>query len=172
MKNCNSSMQLTRAADYAVRVMVHLVAQPSGRRLSLPSIAAATGAPESFLSKVLQTLARARLILSQRGQAGGFEIAPRGRQATMLEVIEAVDGPIRLNVCLTSGKSCARKLWCPAHPVWLRAQQAMLEVLEEARVVELAEFAAMSHAPLPPALFPLSIDPSPAAVEPPQAKVC
>jgi Rrf2 family protein len=138
MNDANSSMQLTRAADYAVRVMIHLVGKAGERRVSLPTVAAATGAPESFLSKVLQALTRAGLLISQRGQSGGFEVSPRGRQATMRDVIEAVDGPIHLNVCLTSGKACARQDWCPAHPVWVRAQEAMLAVLEAARVEDLA----------------------------------
>jgi DNA-binding IscR family transcriptional regulator len=56
----------------------------------------------------------------------------------MLEVIEAIDGPICLNVCLVSGRSCIRKAHCPAHPVWAQAQTAMLQVLSEARIVELA----------------------------------
>ena len=56
----------------------------------------------------------------------------------MLDVIEAVDGPIRLNVCLNPGKSCTRKPWCPAHPVWVRAQEAMLEVLATAWIRDLA----------------------------------
>jgi len=76
MKRTNSSMQLTRAADYAVRVMIHLATLPAHERASLPALAEATGAPESFLSKVLQALSRARLITSLRGQAGGFEILP------------------------------------------------------------------------------------------------
>jgi Rrf2 family protein len=138
MKKSNSSMQLTRAADYGVRVMVHLATLPEHERALLPALAAATEAPESFLSKVLQALSRAKLIASRRGQAGGFKILPRGRQASMLEVIEAIDGPLRLNVCLIEGPSCGRKVWCPAHPVWKQAQQAMLEVLSGARIAELA----------------------------------
>lgn len=138
MRDSNSSsMQLTRAADYAVRVMIHLLGQTPGR-VSLPSLAAATGAPESFLSKVLQSLTHGGLLVSHRGQAGGFEVSARGRESSMLEVIEAVDGPIRLNVCLTPEKSCPRKFWCPAHPVWARAQEAMLEVLEAAMIRDLA----------------------------------
>jgi len=138
-RKTNSSMQLTRAADYAVRVMVHLAAPEAAPRESLPALAKATGAPESFLSKVMQELTRSGLVVSQRGHAGGFQIAPRGRQASMLEVIEAVDGPIQLNVCLGSGKNCPRQGWCPAHPVWIRAQAAMLKVLEDSRVAALGE---------------------------------
>jgi len=138
MKRPSSSMQLTRAADYGVRVMVHLAAAPGGRRLLLPELAEAADAPGSFLSKVLQALARAGLITSRRGQAGGFAISARGLRANMREVIEAVDGPLRLNLCLTAGAPCSRKSWCPAHPVWARAQRAMMDVLESATVAGLA----------------------------------
>ena len=138
MKRPNSSMQLTRAADYAVRVMIQLASMPTHARVSLPSLAEATGAPESFLSKVLQNLARGGLITSQRGQLGGFSITPRGCSASMREVIEVIDGAICLNVCLMHGRSCPRKARCPAHPVWERAQQAMLQVLSGASIAGMA----------------------------------
>lgn len=138
-RKTNSSMQLTRAADYAVRVMVFLADHRPNTRLSLVELARGTGAPESFLSKVMQALSRGSLITSQRGHSGGFSIGPRGLQASMRDVIEAVDGPIRLNVCLGSNMSCARQSWCPAHPVWIRAQQAMLNVLDGARVADLGQ---------------------------------
>jgi Rrf2 family protein len=131
-------MQLTRAADYGVRVMIQLASPPANGRVSLPSLAQATGAPESFLSKVLQALARAGLITSRRGQSGGFRITPCGSSASMREVIEAVDGSICLNVCLIPGRSCSRKARCPAHPVWVRAQQAMLDVLSNTTVAAMA----------------------------------
>lgn len=138
MNRPNSSMQLTRAADYAVRVMIQLAASPTDQRALLPDLAAATDAPESFLSKVLQALSRAGLIDSKRGHAGGFQISNYGRKASMLDVIEAIDGPIHLNVCLISGKSCNRKATCPAHPVWAQAQAAMLDVLRQAMVADMA----------------------------------
>jgi Rrf2 family protein len=131
-------MQLTRAADYAVRVMVHLATQPEEIRVLLPDLAEATAAPESFLSKVLQALARAHLISSRRGKLGGFAILPRGREATMRDVIESIDGPICLNLCLNGGKDCERKSWCPAHPVWARAQRAMIDVLMSVTVAAMA----------------------------------
>ena len=125
MKACNSSMQLTRAADYGVRVMVHLATLRTDERALLRALADVTDAPESFLSKVLQALSRAGLISSWRGKSGGFLILPRGRAASMLEVVEAIDGRIHLNVCLDPEKGCARRAHCPAHPVWVQAQHAM-----------------------------------------------
>jgi Rrf2 family protein len=106
--------------------------------VSLPDIVQATGAPQSFLSKVLQGLTHGGLITSRRGPAGGFEISATGSQASMREVIEAIDGPISLNVCLSETRSCPRQGWCPAHPVWARAQAAMLEVLGAAKIADLS----------------------------------
>ncbi len=147
VEKCNSSMQLTRAADYAVRVMIHLATLPEEKRAFLPDLAHATSAPESFLSKVMQALARKELISSRRGKRGGFAILPRGRAATMREVIEAIDGPICLNVCLNGGKDCERKSWCPAHPVWARAQRAMVDVLMSVTVSSMAAKTSPNHSP-------------------------
>ena len=82
-------MQLTRAADYAVRVMIFLASDACEDRAALGTIVRATGAPESFLSKVLQGLTRAGLITSRRGPTGGFEISPLGRLASVRAVVEA-----------------------------------------------------------------------------------
>jgi Rrf2 family protein len=148
-------MQLTRAADYAIRVLIHLASLPAQERALLPSLARATGAPESFLSKVLQSLSRAGLIISRRGQSGGFEILPAGRLASMRAVIEAIDGPLFLNLCLISNRHCAREAWCPAHPVWEQAQKAMLQVLSGAVIADLA-VRAPARGPQPASAPPLS----------------
>ena len=138
MDKASSTMQVTRAADYGIRVMIHMATLPAQERALLPTLARATGAPPSFLSKVLQALCRAGFIASRRGQAGGFEMLPTGRKATVRAVIEAIEGPISLNLCLLSGASCKRKSFCPAHPIWASAQEAMLGVLNKANIADLA----------------------------------
>ncbi len=130
-------MQLTRAADYAVRVMIHLASQPEGTVVSKALLAQASEAPESFLSKILQTLARGGLIQARRGVVGGFALLPRGAHASLLDVVETMDGPIALNVCVASGTPCHRHAECAAHQVWLQAQSAMLSVLREAKIAQM-----------------------------------
>jgi Rrf2 family protein len=132
-------MQLTRAADYAVRVMIHMAGLPPGTRTSRTELASAAGCPDQFLSKVLQDLTRAGLVISHRGNTGGFELPTLHRSATMLEVVEAVEGPVRLNVCLAHEHACERQSWCPAHGVWARAQEALLTVLRNTSIAELAK---------------------------------
>jgi Rrf2 family protein len=131
-------MQLTRAADYGIRAIVYLASLPEGARAQLPSISAATDAPPPFLSKVLQALTRARMVASSRGASGGFQALASGRRASLRQLIEAIDGPISLNACVLAGDNCRRKAHCPAHPVWLRAQHAMMAILSATTVAELA----------------------------------
>jgi DNA-binding IscR family transcriptional regulator len=60
------------------------------------------------------------------------------RDVSLLEVIEALEGPVRLNLCLDGGQGCTRQEWCPAHPVWAQAQHALTEVLRGVSISDLA----------------------------------
>lgn len=131
-------MQLTRAADYAVRVMVHMALLPLGARANRTDLAASAGCPEQFLSKVLQSLTKAGLITSHRGNTGGFELPPARFRTTVLEIVEAVEGPIHLNICVKSLEECSRSADCPAYPVWIKAQQSLVEVLGSFSIEEMA----------------------------------
>jgi Rrf2 family protein len=139
MQTRMSEMQLTRAADYAIRVMIHLAAFAPGTRASRADLASASECPEQFLSKVLQSLTRAGLVISHRGNTGGFELSPLHRGASILEIVEAVEGPIRLNICLGSDDDCDRQPWCSAYHVWSDAQDALTGVLRRATINDLAE---------------------------------
>ena len=134
----STEMQLTRAADYAVRVMVHLAALPPGTRTSRTELAEAASCPEQFLSKVLQNLTRAGLVASHRGNTGGFELPETQRSASVLDVVEAIEGPTHLNLCLGGDGGCTRQASCPTYDVWVQAQRAMTEVLRATAIDELA----------------------------------
>ena len=129
-------MQLTRAADYGVRVMIHLAAAERGTRTSLTELADAAEVSPAFLSKVLQRLVRSGLVTSRRGKKGGFEVLERGRASTLLEILSALDGVPELNACLLSG-GCHRSPWCAAHYVWAEAQDRMREVLASSTLEKL-----------------------------------
>jgi Rrf2 family protein len=132
-------MQVTRAADYAVRVMIALATMPPGTRSSHAELADAVQCPRPFLAKVLQRLTRAGLVLSHRGNVGGYELKKSRRSATVLQVIEAVEGPLRLNVCTGKKRACKRQDSCPAHAYWAQSQAELIAVLSAARVDELAK---------------------------------
>jgi len=118
--------------------MIHLATLGPGARTNLPEMAGAVQVPEHFLSKVLQMLCKRGLIQSHRGSSGGFELVANANDVSLLDVVEALEGPIQLNVCLGEYGTCGRKSWCPAHKVWAEAQEAMLAVLRRASIAELA----------------------------------
>lgn len=132
-------MQITRASDYAVRVMIHLAGLPPHSTVRQSELSEATEVSGHFLSKVLQQLVRARLVRSQRGSGGGYALAIAATSVTLLDVVEAMEGPVRLNQCLEEGPSCDRKSWCPAHEVWAEAQMAVVNVLGRTSMASLAQ---------------------------------
>ena len=122
-------MQLTRAGEYAIRAIVYLSMQPEGKISLINEIAEVQEVPRSFLAKIIQTLTKVGLVRSHRGVKGGVTLARRPEEITLLEVIEKVEGPIFLNVCLIKQGYCHRDVTCPVHPVWREAQTALLGVL-------------------------------------------
>ena len=87
-------MKLTRASSYALQALAHLAAG-DGHPLTSHRIASAYGLPEKFLLKVLRPLVSAQILRSVKGPNGGYVLARPAREISMLEIVEAVDGPIR-----------------------------------------------------------------------------
>jgi len=134
-------MQLTRAADYGVRAMIHLAALPAGSRCGVAELAKAADAPEAFLTKVLQRLVARGLVASRRGPDGGFQLNSAPAEISLLDVVEAIEGPVQLNLCSgmrNGAPSCGRESWCAAHLVWQHAQAKLREILGAASIEALA----------------------------------
>jgi Rrf2 family protein len=87
-------MRLTRAAAYAVNALARIAAEGDGRHLAAAAAAPASGASPEFLAKILRELVRARVLRSVKGPGGGYRLARPLSRVTLLEVVEAVDGPL------------------------------------------------------------------------------
>jgi Rrf2 family transcriptional regulator, iron-sulfur cluster assembly transcription factor len=120
--------QLTRACDYALRVMTRLAEFPPGNIIHLPALAYSENIPSHFLSKILQQLTHARFIKSHRGAAGGYSLEKDSAEISLLDVIEAIEGSIALNQCLLPGIECERMSWCSIHEVCAEARESVLEI--------------------------------------------
>lgn len=131
-------MQITRTADYGVRAMMHLADVAQGTRSSIADVAVAADVPPGLMSKILQRLAKAQLVVSYRGKAGGFQLARPAAHISLLDIVTAIDGPLCLNVCLLAGDACGRRPWCAAHLVWADVQRKMAAVLGSASLEQLA----------------------------------
>lgn len=111
-------MEITRQADYAVRAILELALQPKGTRLSCETIAQRHNIPLPFLTKISARLAAEGIVHSQRGVNGGVQLARPPEAINLLEVVEAIDGPITFNRCNRQPSECASTRTCPVHPVW------------------------------------------------------
>ena len=132
-------MKLTRGADYALRIMIHMAGLPDGQRVGRSAIAVVTEVPPAYLAKILQHLVKARLIRSRPGVHGGFELSRSPLTLSMLEVIEAVDGPAAMASCLADENACDRSPFCMVHPALVEAQNEMLRVLQAKTIAKLTQ---------------------------------
>src|SRR3954467_12938824 len=105
-------LQISRKLDYALRAMIHLAALPEGAREPLHEVAAKNRIPKDFLAKIVKSLADAGLVKALRGAHGGVSIGRPAAAISFLEVIEAVEGPVLLNVCLDDSKDCLHEQVC------------------------------------------------------------
>ena len=127
-------MQLSRHADYALRIVLDLALKPSSR---IGDIAQRRAAPSAYLAKIARSLVRAGLLQSLRGRNGGVALARPASRITVLQVIEAVDGPLALNRCVHGGSGCPLSRSCPAHPLWRRLQKLVADELKAVTIESL-----------------------------------
>jgi Rrf2 family protein len=133
-------MQITRQADYAVRAILYLAQVGSNRdngRVATGSVAKEQNIPSSFLAKIISQLSIAGLLNTLRGAHGGIKLAREPRNITLLEVIEAIDGPIQLNVCVEAPGTCPLEPNCSVRMVWCDAQNELVTRLRNTNFAEL-----------------------------------
>ncbi|HPH96936.1 MAG TPA: Rrf2 family transcriptional regulator [Anaerolineaceae bacterium] len=122
-------MQITRQADYALRAMLYLARLGPHQRAATSQIAEEQHIPPSFLAKIISQLSIAGLIHTSRGARGGVSLARMPEEISLIEVVEAIDGPVQLNECTNDPHNCPFGEDCPLHPLWCEAQEALVERL-------------------------------------------
>jgi Rrf2 family protein len=130
-------MHLTRAGDHAIRALLVLLRQPAGGRLTSYRLAEETRIPAEFLRKILSALARAKILRSVRGPTGGVRLARKPEDISLLDVVEAVEGPVSLNECTRTPPACPRVQHCVVHPLWKKAQDQLRQTLAGASLASL-----------------------------------
>jgi FeS assembly SUF system regulator len=150
---------LSKLADYGVILGVHL-ARASGAAeapiTTAGALAEATQLPVSTVAKVLKSLARAGLVTSVRGAAGGYRLARPAALITIAEMVRAIDGPLGVTECTSDEDHCTRVSFCATRPHWSRINSAVSAALAS---VSLADMAVPS--PFEALALPLALDTTP-----------
>jgi len=131
-------MRLTRQGDYAVRVMLDLASHAPDMPIRCAQIQSRQDVPAAYLAKIIQALGRAGLVRTRPGARGGVTLNAPAETVTLLQVIEAVEGPIRLNRCVEAPGACPRERFCLVHPVWVGLQALLTRELGGVTIAALA----------------------------------
>ena len=143
-------LQISRKIEYGLRAMIFLASQPLERTVPFREIARRMDVPEEFLAKILKILVSRKLVRSTRGAHGGYALSRPAREVTFLDVIEAVEGPVNVNVCHDSSHdACKVSGVCTMYGVWKLGQQRMLEVYRGTTLDRLAMTGLRAPEPLP-----------------------
>ncbi len=111
-------LRFSKKADYALMAMKHLAIDPP-RHASARSIAERYRIPVELLAKILQRLVRKGLLRSRHGIRGGYALARKPSAISVLEVIQAIDGPLSLTTCSPNDHRCAQfRSCCVRDPLW------------------------------------------------------
>lgn len=132
------TLKISRKIDYGLRAMIFLASIPPGEIVPFREIARRMQIPAEFAAKILKTLATKGLVHATRGKLGGYSLTKPVSEISFLDVIEAVEGPVVVNLCLEhGGESCKLTPSCTMYSVWKQGQERMLEVYREATLDKL-----------------------------------
>ncbi|HEU5316938.1 MAG TPA: Rrf2 family transcriptional regulator [Chloroflexota bacterium] len=130
-------LTLTKQAEYALRILVWMAGSEARQRSDsrVPTrhkaaeIAAATDVPPVFATRVLALLQRHGLLIARAGQQGGYVLGRRADDVSLLEVIEAIEGPLVTRECVLRDSLCGADGYCLLHDAWSTARDALCAVL-------------------------------------------
>lgn len=129
-------MMISKTAQHALRAVLFLAKGGNDELVRVDDIASGLDVPRNYLSKILHALARARVLESARGPAGGFRLTSAPDQVSVADVVELFDPPTD-PVCLLGGGDCSERAPCAAHQRWRAVQDEMQMFLRGTTMAEL-----------------------------------
>jgi Rrf2 family protein len=131
-------VHISAKAEYAMRALLTLAAEPDAKSLTAERLAAAQSLPVKFLENILVDLRRGGLVTSQRGNEGGYRLARRASEITAADVLRLIDGPLAE---VRGARPEESRYEGPAEhlqEVWVAARAALRSVLEHVSLADIA----------------------------------
>jgi len=131
-------IRITREADYGI-VLMTCLAQAEDRPRSAAALAQQRQLPLPMVSKILKSLTRAGLLISQRGAQGGYSLARPAIEISAADIVGALEGPIAITECSTGNHDgCSRLEHCEVSGHWTRINQAIHTALQSISLLEMS----------------------------------
>jgi Rrf2 family protein len=138
-------MRLSKTVDYMVRCVLFLAQREPGTLTDRRSLVEATGVPDLYFRKIVQQLSRAGVVRTTRGPRGGYTLAARPEELTLLRVVEIGNGELCLNDCAVNPGACKRSGTCSVHPVWQDLRRKLRDTLGAVTFAQLAQGGGSHH---------------------------
>ncbi len=132
-------MRVSAKSDYALRALIAMTERSDGRAVSAEELGRLQDIPHGFLQAILADLRRAGIVMSQRGQSGGWRMAREAATVSVADVIRAVDGPLVSVYGLRPEAVNYNESAEVLQHVWIAARRALREVFEDVSIQQLAD---------------------------------
>ncbi len=130
---------LSNSSKYALNAVIYLTLHSDeDHKLQAHEISKNIGAPKAYTGKLLQSLARQGIVSSVRGPKGGFYVSESNKKYSVMDVIEVIDGRIKIESCVLGLSDCDPEKPCPLHNLIASSRSKMVTVFEQVTLEELA----------------------------------
>jgi len=130
-------LRITKESDYAILLLTILAEDPPGQIHTARAVADRAGLPLPMVGKILRSLARANVVTSHRGVAGGYSLDRPARETSVAAVIRAIEGPISMVQCGADPGGCDQEAVCPTRVNWARISREIEHALERIAVSDM-----------------------------------
>ncbi len=134
-----SSAMFSRSAQYAIRAMTFLARQPAGKLSGAREISETEDIPMPFLWKILQNLARRKLVRSYKGVRGGYQLARPAADISVHDIVQATDDARVTDGCILGLPECNPDAPCPLHSSWMDLRDRIGDMLDRSTLADLAQ---------------------------------
>jgi len=135
---------LSNTCKYAIRSVIYLALNSEdGKKIGIKQISKDLDIPTPFLGKILQTLAKQKLLHSNKGPHGGFSLINDPKEITLLDIVKIIDGLDAFEICMIGMNTCKsaheNKLPCPVHEKFCQVRGQMYELYKHETIGDIVE---------------------------------
>jgi Rrf2 family protein len=131
-------MLYTTTTEYAIRGLAEMACRSPDKLIMLDELVRGTDLPRDFLAKVFQKLVRGGVLRSSKGRSGGFILARPPHEITLMHIVEAIEGPQPLDVCVVGLAQCSDQMPCAQHDLYKPIRQRLKDYMNTTTLADLA----------------------------------
>lgn len=130
-------MKITRAGDYALRALSYMARNDISKTYMRSELSEICNIPDSFLGKILQSLAKSDILISERGKKGGFKLNRPTEEITIYDIISSIEGDVIVNECLLNNDFCKSTTECKIHSVLGKIRNNLIQDMKKSTLKDI-----------------------------------